>query len=52
MFKLITRDKLIYLRDSEKAGKVRVYDAETMKLKRIVEPVVDFEPRFNPERRI
>ena len=49
MFKLITRDQLIQLRDSAPPEQVRVYDAKTMKLKRIEEPV-DYHAKFNEER--
>jgi len=49
MFRLITRDQLIYLRDSAPPEQVKVYDAKTMKLKRIEEPR-DYNPKFNEER--
>ena len=49
MFKLITRDMLIYLRDSAPPEQVRVYDIKTGKLKRIEVPV-DYHAKFNEVR--
>jgi len=51
MFKLITRDQLIYLRDSAPPEQVRVYKRKGghWKLDRIEEPV-DYHAKFNEVR--
>ena len=46
MFKLITRDMLIQLRDSAPPEQVRVYDIKTGRFLRIEEPV-DYISKFN-----